>query len=602
MARDKKYTRFLPGERVDQPDLQHAASTAILDAVTSLTELLLGGVEESYVISGFLVSNPSGTIVRITRDSTGSGAAMVAYRAPEGVKYGLLVTGGEAQRDVDISSFADGTYGIYIRGQLKDDAYQTRAFWEQNTASEIVQGMAVRYTEDWEYIISSLNPGDSWMQIGTVAKAGASLTMDSTLRRFFFEGLGGASAYNPALDWGTTADRDNNRAANGIANFRTFVRAMQAKVQDIYGGTPTNYWWKSIADRSIQDLTTVFSAKLARDGSQSMQGNLSPDGNGTRSLGATSFRWLRGWFSDLVTSTLNIGEALLSTDSDRAIPRLISYRPTPGGARVREMRRVRAAGATGVDTSEVWICSGSVNLGTPSTNYPDATLHCYNCESLATWSRYASGGAYIIVHSRVGVAVYSFDATVTSSWADGDWVLLSRTNGAGTTLSGATSLTGGLSVAGTATMADAVVPGNVLATTADFTGALDTTTTKDAIPSISGRYAQNNLIAFGTIAVDNTGTVISSTGLNYTVANPGAAQPVLVITLKTDAISNRYTVVFTPKNQHIDGGVRRTPVYFNTSTAVGTLNVQLMVPGDADYRDWDDVDTSITFSFAVLGG
>lgn len=415
-----------------------------------MLETLVGKEGESFVVNGFAVTVPSGTTLRITRDQNGAGSVLAAYRTAEGVKYGLYITGGEASRDVDLASFGDGSYGVYIRGVLRETQYESRAFWEQNTANEVVRGMAVRFFEDWEYIVATQSPGDDWTATATITKTGGSLVVSADLRRFFFEGQESAD-FDPSADWGTTNDRNNDRATYGIKNFRTLARAVLAKIQDIYGGTPTNFWWKSVADRGIQNLTELFNNKLARNGSQTMLGDLLPSPTDTHTLGSAAARWIRAVAQQFDADTFAAGETMLSNETDRATVRYRTWRPSPGGHRVKELSRVRIGGATGTDTSEVWTCSGSVVIGTPGVNYLDATIEVYNAtysETLVRWDRWASGAAYMIIRNRHGWGLYVFDATVTTNWTDAGWVMLQYTRGAGTTLTGAFTNTGGATIQG----------------------------------------------------------------------------------------------------------------------------------------------------------
>ena len=78
MSGPKKYLRTENGERIDQPDFEHAAEESQLAGLTQLGETFIVGSDagqKSYVLSGFEVTNPSANNIQI-----GIGAGILSWR------------------------------------------------------------------------------------------------------------------------------------------------------------------------------------------------------------------------------------------------------------------------------------------------------------------------------------------------------------------------------------------------------------------------------------------------------------------------------------------------------------------------------------------
>ena len=283
----KSFLRTEVGERIEHRDFRHGMEVSQRLPVPEMVRSVVVGDDsgtstqfQNYVLSGFETDNPSGTIVRVQ-----NGKAIVGYREAGEVVQGAIVSGGEPNRSQDIASYGDGTYGVFVKFDFRDTAFENRIFWNANAATpiEITKSIATRSEENWTFVVESVSPGPEWLRVAEVVKSGVSLT-PSDARDFFFEGTFANSHLVVDAEWGGGDDRSATRATDGVFGFRRFVRGMQRQVQDIVGGTG---WWAAVPT----SLTALITSKLARDGSQDMLGDLTPDASDTRDLGAILKKW-----------------------------------------------------------------------------------------------------------------------------------------------------------------------------------------------------------------------------------------------------------------------------------------------------------------------
>lgn len=303
MSTNIELLRSDAGERIDHPDFEFLA-TSFLAAVNRITEHFIVGTDDvseqgenfhpkTFVLAGFETTNPSGTTVTVTKDVvsgtvTQPGAAIAAYRELGQPRFGAVLAGGDASKSVDVLSFPNGTYGVYVRLQFRDAEIQNRLFWNPITPTpvEFPRAIATRRSESWDVAIELVSPGPEWLLIAELDRA----TMDITDRRnFFFEGQAANDYEVVDAEWGSTTDRDDDRAVHGVTGLYRAIRGLQRQVQDIIGGAG---WWVTLAGASARSLAQLVSEKLNRDGSQTMEGDLLPDDDATQSLGSALARWL----------------------------------------------------------------------------------------------------------------------------------------------------------------------------------------------------------------------------------------------------------------------------------------------------------------------
>lgn len=327
-SRFKQFLNTLRGERIDQPDFQFAAETSQRDLSAQVGDGFLVGHDGSgfvqtrqYVLSGFLVSNPAATQLTIT------GGSAILSQLDNGVLInGQVQTGGDASKTVDISTYANGTYGIYVRMEMRESDYINRPFWNADavTPVEYPRVMPTRLTEAWSVVVELVSPGPEWMRIYTVAKAGAVLTLTDR-RDFFFEGRVDNS-YDPTDEWGDSDDHSSTRHLFGVFGLRRFVRAMQTQLGDIIGGS----WWTTVTGPTYKSLADLTADKLERDGSNTITGTILPAPNVTHELGGSSNRFLTIFTQDLAASgTVSSVDVTASDEVEGAGLKATANAPNP---------------------------------------------------------------------------------------------------------------------------------------------------------------------------------------------------------------------------------------------------------------------------------
>lgn len=329
---DKKTLRTEPGERIDQPDFQHAVEQAeLFDGVHGAAVLVQ---DDSYIIDGFVPSGTGGASgVTVTRDTNGrSGEAVLAYSGRAGVTYGHVLAGGDAIRTLDIAGLADGDYRLYISFEWRDADIENRTFWNPDTASggplEIVEAIPSRRQANWTLTVAAdgVSPGPEWLQIARFSVLSGVLdgaVVDT--RPLYFEGyvndpgfFGLITSYDPEEDaFSSAGDRDPDRATNGFHNLRKTIRALQSQIRDLNRAVSSTAgserWWDQVSAAFL----------LARDGSRTITGNLVPDLTGNlRTLGNSGARFRFGyidqWVGDLLKA-LTGSDLLVQTDAGQTI-------------------------------------------------------------------------------------------------------------------------------------------------------------------------------------------------------------------------------------------------------------------------------------------
>ena len=319
--------RALRGERIELSDFLFGTSTSHRDIAAQQGEVVTVGTDKvgssaptpkSFVLSGFAVAVDGAGTVTIN-----GGDAIVGFKDRGQVRFGLLISGGSTIQTTSVAGYATpATYGVFIRGGFTESEIQNRPFWNpfgSPNPTEFVRNIATRETADWQFAIELASPGEEWMQIATIDVAGGPIYTAADKRQFFFEGMADNSYRVVNSEWGATTppddnDRSSSRESKGVFGFYRFVRGVQRQIQDIIGGVAPNWWLdpqagtaSGVGPRSLNQLNDE---KLARNGAQSMAGDIIPDADVARDLGSAIRQWqdiftLRLAVSDTVVSNLH---------------------------------------------------------------------------------------------------------------------------------------------------------------------------------------------------------------------------------------------------------------------------------------------------------
>jgi hypothetical protein len=414
----KSFVRTRAGQRVDQPDFERASDTSPRDVVEQLGEHILTGSDTNrhYVLQGF-TTTAVGTVVTVL-----GGVGLFGYRDRGEIRYGSIMSSGATSRSIDVGSFTDGAYTVYVALTLNDAEFGNRAFWDAalGTPAEVTRNVPTRRAENWAIAVETASPGAEWLPVATFTKTGASLSTPADIRELFFEGRANNSpAYSVTdAEWGSANDRNANRSTYGIRSLRKFVRAVQRQLNSIIGGA--NGWWDAVPAGA--NLTTLLSSKLARDGSQTMQGNLTPDGDNTRNLGAAGTRWA------------NIFSALGYFNTVTAVGRFIASADNAalnGGGRARMLDGVTTGTTPNAEYRTIYQNESSALTSGPTLEIAvnalwslDLSLGAYRWSSSDT-----SAESFLYSFGRSGFRIYR-RAPTASVWLDSvggtGWTLLYR--------------------------------------------------------------------------------------------------------------------------------------------------------------------------------
>lgn len=321
MAIMKSFLGLFRGERIDLPDLEAGVRQSLLLALSQLGEKFLVGdpifgatTPKNLVINGF-DSEVLGTTVRVN-----GGSALVGW-LDRGVRYyGMLLTGGAASLTRDIGSYANATtYGVYIRFDLRQQAVRGRRFWNPlaGTPVEYPRAVPTRLVENWEIAIQEATPGTEWMKVADAIKDGGGVVTIDDKRNFFFDGT--PDSATPWLigdtQWGTVADRDDDRLSGGIFGLYRFVQMALRQLQDIIGDPVANNerFFRSPQSGTVagadgpRSLTQLNKEKLSRDGANEFAGTTGTGGTGAlraaigdiSDVGASTKRWRNVYANNL---------------------------------------------------------------------------------------------------------------------------------------------------------------------------------------------------------------------------------------------------------------------------------------------------------------
>lgn len=243
-----KLLRIESNERVDINDFKFMSGEAISSQIRELVNQFICDPDNynRSIISGFEMSNPSGTYVRVDK-----GKAILHQRVDGTVIQSILTTQGEDYRIVDIATYPDNTYNIYIRFEQIPGDSDGRIFWNPSgNGSEYTQTIDTRYTVNWSMRLETSTPGEEWFLIGTVTKPGMSI-IDK--RDLYFEGAVDKSYESgwSSEGGGSSNDRSSNRKTYGIADLHTFIAAIKQCIEDIKGRGIRRWWDKNIGGINI---------------------------------------------------------------------------------------------------------------------------------------------------------------------------------------------------------------------------------------------------------------------------------------------------------------------------------------------------------------
>jgi len=260
MARD--ILRVETNERVDLNDFQFLADEGWTANIRHTGDQFLTDPlrsDRAFILDGFDISNPAGEQVQVDL-----GRAILGQREGGQIFQGVLTSEGDATRIVDVSTYANGTYYIYIRFEYVDGETSSRAFWNpQGTGSEFAQTIATRRLANWSMRIELASPGDEWFKIGQLTVSGGTITVGPTDQRdLYFEGPVNASYQSGwSSDGGGVAnDRNSDRKQYGVKDLHTFVAAVKQCLEDIKGRSLRRWW-----ERDIGGLNIGFDANPTED-------------------------------------------------------------------------------------------------------------------------------------------------------------------------------------------------------------------------------------------------------------------------------------------------------------------------------------------------
>jgi hypothetical protein len=286
--------RVLDNQRIDREDVEFLGDIQVQAQNRQLPENFLTNPAGSqlWIIGGFDITTPTTTQCRVTR-----GTAILNSRENGQIVRGHFAHEGDAQKTIDVSAYANGTYRVFIRFELIDSTYRNRIFWNQTALSEFVQNVPVRRAANWGMRIELASPSAEWFQIATVGISGGVITFVNKQRQFFFEGSEHNGFQNSISDaagnndptgvawrtWGSGAnDRNIDRATYGIKDLQTFLAAVRVQISEIMGGG--TQWFAQVPE--------ALNNKVSRLGDSLMNGNYVPSFADTHSLGSATNLWL----------------------------------------------------------------------------------------------------------------------------------------------------------------------------------------------------------------------------------------------------------------------------------------------------------------------
>jgi len=535
----KSFLRVQRGQRIDTPDFDHAVHVSLRDALAQVVDRLIIGDDQTgvasplqrfFVLRGFIPSIDAAGLLTVI-----GGTGILGLRAGGGVVRGALVSEGQALQTRDLSTYANGTYNVYIRATARETGHANRPFWNPLAApdpTEFLRNVATRLTEDWDLTVQLTSPGAEWVVIGIVTISGGPSYVYACVdsRPMLFEGR--STATLPFLledaDWGTAADRAVTRETSGITGLERFVKMTLRQIQDIVGGLSTfinPHSGVALTGIGPRSLTSLNDEKLARSGgtASAMVGPLVPANDISLSVGTITRRWASVWTNNLTVSA--VVEALTVTIS-------------------------------GVLTANSASVTGTLGVGGATTLTGAAALS----STLAV-----TGAAALSDTLTVGGAT-----TLSNTLAVTSAAALSST----LTVGGLTSLTNNCVVTGVITGSN-TVQGQRLTATESMAG----TPVPDTI------YSNSMIKALARIAVDGVGGITLPVGFNCNVSLSSAVEVQITFPLgfassnyfeiaQVHSITNQYVIIETSRSATVYRFEIRTAAGVAQNLSVGGLSFE----------------------------
>lgn len=280
----KELVNIAAGLRLDLKDVRDLAINSTLKGLAQIGDQLIAGPTtetiprtKSIVLSDFAAS------VATTAVTVRGGSAVVGTHYDGETVEGLVLSGGSAEKTIEIGGYADGTYGLFVRLELAPTTYENRTYWDPSASpspTEVTKNSATRLVEDWSPSVALVSPGSEWVRLGEITKTGASLVY-ADQRPFAFDVDGGG---NPR--WGSATERQYPRVAaariTGVAQFAQFALT---QIRDLIGAsgadTPHPFRDLGVSGGGDVDAGTGYvgvgqlnAGKLSRHGGQLVSGYL----------------------------------------------------------------------------------------------------------------------------------------------------------------------------------------------------------------------------------------------------------------------------------------------------------------------------------------
>lgn len=305
--------RIEPNQRIDVDDFRALANDLARANATQVADTFLLR-NETAILSGGAVTNPSGTLIEVTKP-----IGVLATRNGVSTEYGQITTEGPDSITIDVAGFANGTYSVWVRFEFQDAENESRAFWNPTGAgSEFSQQVSTRKVASWSARVALTQPGAEWTELARLAIPGLTIT---DRRDLYFEGSA-ASNYSTS----GALSRDPDRAQFGATNLKDALASLRAAIADVKGRGLASWYDATIAGMTIgyDDLpddntlrvgeNDTFYSELTADRLRISQGNNNLDLTTTTGTAELTYKGtdVLSFDSDFTTATLSIDAEISS--------------------------------------------------------------------------------------------------------------------------------------------------------------------------------------------------------------------------------------------------------------------------------------------------
>lgn len=224
-------------QRVDVADWRAVIDTLFSANLRQIPEVLFLGPAQTFVFSGGELSNPTASVLRITRPR-----GILAGREGAEAQFGQLTTEGPDFLDLDLAGLPNTIYRVFVRFEFQDGEISSRAFWDPTPpGEEFSQQTATRRLASWNARVSVSSPGPEWTEVGRVALPAFTLT---DTRNLYFEG--------PVdNNYAANINRDPDRATNGSLNLQEALSSLRQAIEDIKGRGLRRWWDLGIGGMNV---------------------------------------------------------------------------------------------------------------------------------------------------------------------------------------------------------------------------------------------------------------------------------------------------------------------------------------------------------------